>query len=65
MIPTNASPLRDTTREVGSGTDVEGIPWTVTPAVVPKENVADVTVVAGVIPGPMIKNVADSDRKGL
>jgi hypothetical protein len=62
MIPTNASPLRDNTREVGSGTDTPG---TVTPAVVPNEKVADVIVVAAVIPAPVIVNVAVSFRNGL
>jgi hypothetical protein len=65
MIPTNASPQRDNTREVGSGTDVLGIPGTVTPAVVPNEKVADVTVVSTVIPAPVIVNVAEPNRKGL
>jgi hypothetical protein len=45
--------------------DATGTPTTVTPAVVPKENVADVIVVSAVIPVPVMVNVADWDRKGL
>jgi hypothetical protein len=55
-------PHRAKTRELGSGT---ATPPTVTPEVVPKENVADIIVVSAVIPEPVMVNVADSNRKGL
>jgi hypothetical protein len=60
--PTTPIPQRDKTRELGSGTITPG---TLAPVAVPKENVADVTVVSAVIPAPVIVNVADPNRKGL
>ena len=52
------------TRELGSGTDTEW-PTTMTPEVVPNQNVADVIVVLAVSVDPVKVNVADWSRKEL
>jgi hypothetical protein len=55
MEPARPIPSRDVTNELGSGT---AVPDTKTPAVVPKENVAEVMVESALIPGALIRKVA-------
>jgi hypothetical protein len=58
-------PIRKSVQVDGSGINVRFVPARVSPARVPNEKVALVTVVAAVTPGTARLNVTPLSRKGL